>query len=116
MESLPKIVPVERFTFCPGLCSASSVSNKLTVASSLLVFLSTTGKGLQVTYPTISLHAISRADFGPSIYCQLDESIDTEEEPTPDEEEAMEMRELRINTQSEDSRMFSMANHSVRAF
>jgi nucleotide-sensitive chloride channel 1A len=72
--------------------------------------MSTSGKGLQVTYPTISLHAISRADFGPSIYCQLDESIDVEEEPTPDEEDAMEMRELRINTRSEESRMFPLTS------
>lgn len=65
-----------------------------------------TGKCLQVTYPTISLHAISRADLGPSIYCQLDELLNADEEPTGDEEDAMEMRELRINLQNEASRTF----------
>ncbi|CCA71598.1 hypothetical protein PIIN_05534 [Serendipita indica DSM 11827] len=73
------------------------------VLSSHLIFWSATGKGLQVTYPTISLHAISRAELGPSIYCQLDETLDGEDEPTPDEEDAMEMRELRLNVQSEAS-------------
>jgi hypothetical protein len=34
----------------------------------------------------------------------LDELLDTEEEPSADEEDAMEMRELRINLQNETSR------------
>lgn len=63
-----------------------------------LIFMSRSGKGISITYPTISLHAISRSEFGPSIYCQLDETIDMEVEPTPDEQDAMELRELRINT------------------
>ena len=63
---------------------------------SVLVFMSTTGKGFQVPYTTIILHAISRADLTPSIYCQLDESQALEEEPTQDEEAELEMRELRI--------------------
>lgn len=85
--------------FSPEDCASGTVY----LLSSVLIFMSTSGKGLQVTYPTISLHAISRAEFGPSIYCQLDETIDGDEEPTPDEEDAMDMRELRINTQSDDS-------------
>jgi nucleotide-sensitive chloride channel 1A len=71
---------------------------------SVLAFASASGKCLQVTYPTISLHAISRADLGPSIYCQLDELLNAEEEPSADEEDATEMRELRINLQNEASR------------
>jgi nucleotide-sensitive chloride channel 1A len=65
--------------------------------TSVLIFMSASGKGIQITYPTISLHAISRADLGPSIYCQLDEMVELDHEPTQDEEDAMEMRELRIN-------------------
>jgi len=63
---------------------------------SVLVFMSTSGKGFQVPYTTITLHAISRADLAPSIYCQLDEAEAQEEEPTQDEEAELEMRELRI--------------------
>jgi nucleotide-sensitive chloride channel 1A len=58
--------------------------------------MSTSGKGFQVPYTTITLHAISRADVAPSIYCQLDEAQALEEEPTQDEEAELEMRELRI--------------------
>ena len=58
--------------------------------------MSTSGKGFQVPYTTITLHAISRADLAPSIYCQLDEAQAQEEEPTQDEEAELEMRELRI--------------------
>jgi nucleotide-sensitive chloride channel 1A len=63
---------------------------------SVLVFMSTSGRGFQVPYTTITLHAISRADLAPSIYCQLDEAQALEEEPTQDEEAELEMRELRI--------------------
>ena len=40
---------------------------------SVLVFMSTTGHGFKIDYPSITLHAISRAGDRPSIYCQLDE-------------------------------------------
>lgn len=70
---------------------------------SALVFMSTTGKGFQITYPSITLHAISRSGEGPaSIYCQLDE---TDYSQTPmsiaangageGEEEVTEMQEMR---------------------
>ncbi|CAG7849511.1 SubName: Full=Uncharacterized protein {ECO:0000313/EMBL:KIM27556.1} [Serendipita indica DSM 11827] len=86
-----------------GMTEQDCANGIVYVLSSHLIFWSATGKGLQVTYPTISLHAISRAELGPSIYCQLDETLDGEDEPTPDEEDAMEMRELRLNVQSEAS-------------
>lgn len=82
---------------------------------SVLVFMSTTGKGFQVPYTTITLHAISRADLAPSIYCQLDESQALEEEPTQDEEAELEMRELRIipsTAESCESCAHLFANHS----
>lgn len=59
-----------------------------------------------MAYPTISLHAISRTDLGSSIYCQLDELANAEQEPTQDEEDATELRELRINVQSPESRTY----------
>ncbi|KAG8773908.1 hypothetical protein FRC15_001693, partial [Serendipita sp. 397] len=85
-----------------GFSTQDCSSGTAYVLSTVLIFWSATaGKGLQVTYPTISLHAISRAKFGPSIYCQLDETLDVDEEPSADEE--LELRELRINAQSEAS-------------
>ncbi|KAG8810494.1 hypothetical protein FRC19_004520 [Serendipita sp. 401] len=88
-----------------GFSTQDCSSGTAYVLSTVLIFWSATaGKGLQVTYPTISLHAISRAEFGPSIYCQLDETLDVDEEPSADEE--LELRELRINAQSEASRMY----------
>jgi chloride channel, nucleotide-sensitive, 1A len=42
---------------------------------SVLAFVSVTGRAFQVQYPAITLHAISRADSGPSIYCQLDDTF-----------------------------------------
>lgn len=41
---------------------------------SVLVFMSASGRGFQVEYPSITLHAVSRAGTRPCIYCQLDES------------------------------------------
>lgn len=69
----------------------------------MLVFFSTSGHGFQVEYPSISLHAVSRGDPVPSIYCQLDEL--GEEQNEANEEEFSEMRELRIIPSTSDSRM-----------
>ena len=43
---------------------------------SALCFVPAAGShpGFSLDYPSITLHAISRDDSGPSIYCQLDES------------------------------------------
>ena len=41
--------------------------------SYLLYFSAKTGKGFQVPYPAITLHAISRSSDRPSIYCQIEE-------------------------------------------
>jgi chloride channel, nucleotide-sensitive, 1A len=57
--------------------------------------MAASGRGVQVEYPSITLHAISRAESGPSIYCQLDESSATPDGKA-DEEEAADMRELTI--------------------
>lgn len=94
---------------------------------SALVFMSITGKGFQITYPSITLHAISRSGEGPaSIYCQLDE---TDYSQTPmiaangaaeGEEEVTEMQEMRelhiISSKPENracQRFFLLAPHQL---
>jgi nucleotide-sensitive chloride channel 1A len=66
----------------------------LYIIESTLVFMSSTGRGFQVKYPAITLHAISRGDK-PSIYCQLDET-DSSSPPDEASEDVTEMRELII--------------------
>lgn len=90
-------------------------SKPLTMGFSQLVFFSATGKGFDIKYPSITLHAISRTETGPSIYCQLDESAapaangDTHAHANGDaeggaEEDIPEMRELTIKPQNASSR------------
>lgn len=52
------------------------------------------GKGFQIEYPKITLHAISRGSGGASIYCQLDEQPGGAAEAPEDEDS--EMSELNI--------------------
>ncbi|KAJ3758467.1 regulator of volume decrease after cellular swelling-domain-containing protein [Lentinula raphanica] len=88
-------------TFEPTLDGFSEEDAKegvLYVLESVLVFMSKTGKGFQIEYPSITLHAVSRGDTPPSIYCQLDESFaKTMNEGEENEEpEDMDMRVLNI--------------------
>ncbi|TFK97011.1 regulator of volume decrease after cellular swelling-domain-containing protein [Pterulicium gracile] len=62
--------------------------------SALFYFSQTTSKGFRIEYPSITLHAISRAASGPSIYCQLDESVPGAA-PQPEDEDAP-MREMNL--------------------
>jgi len=63
-----------------------------------------TGTGFQIAYRAITLHAVSRGESGPSIYCQLDESIGTENAAaTKDEDTITDMRELTIVPQNPSS-------------
>jgi len=64
--------------------------------------MSTTGRGFQIEYPAITLHAVSRAEAGPSIYCQLDEYAG-EAEGAASNDEMSDMRELSIVPQSASS-------------
>lgn len=68
--------------------------------------MSTSGRGFEVEYPAITLHAISRAESGPSIYCQLDDGVHTEVNGAASaaNDEAIEMRELTIVPQNSSSR------------
>ena len=82
------------------------MNDTLTSLTSFLVYMSPSGRGLQIPYPAITLHAISRADSGPSIYCQLDDSVgSTEDISTENEDDAIDMRELNIVPQNASSRM-----------
>ncbi|KAG8213160.1 regulator of volume decrease after cellular swelling-domain-containing protein [Butyriboletus roseoflavus] len=84
-----------------GFTPEDSTNGVLYVIESALVFMSSTGRGFQVKYPAITLHAISRGG-SPSIYCQLDE---TDSSSPSDEayEDLTEMRELMIVPQNPDS-------------
>ena len=78
----------------------------MNILGSVLVFMSTTGAGFQIEYPAITLHAVSRGDSGPSIYCQLDESFgQVNGAPSANEDEYSEMRELTIVPKNSDSCM-----------
>jgi len=70
--------------------------------------------GFQIEYPAITLHAISRGESGPSIYCQLDETYGDpsrlaggSNETDEDGEGDVPMRELIIVPQQPTSRMFN---------
>ncbi|KAJ7282771.1 regulator of volume decrease after cellular swelling-domain-containing protein [Mycena rebaudengoi] len=58
-----------------GFSAEDTAQGTLFVLESVLVFMSdATGRGIQIEYPAITLHAVSRAGaHGASIYCQLDE-------------------------------------------
>ncbi|RPD75039.1 hypothetical protein L226DRAFT_534629 [Lentinus tigrinus ALCF2SS1-7] len=79
-----------------GFSAEDGANGTLYVIESVLVFISATGKGFQVDYPSITLHAISRAEAGPSIYCQLDEPPTVDATAADEEEDAANMRELVI--------------------
>ena len=68
--------------------------------------MAASGRGIQIEYPSITLHAISRAETGPSIYCQLDEGAPRSEEN--DEEADTEMRELTIVPQAPEACEFHL--------
>lgn len=61
------------------------------------MYMSTTGRGFKIEYPAITLHAVSRAESGPSIYCQLDESAGV---AAVADDDVAEMRELSIVPQN----------------
>jgi chloride channel, nucleotide-sensitive, 1A len=69
------------------------------VRSSALAFMPAVGDtGFTIPYPAITLHAISRTDTGPSIYCQLDDAYGAHpvNGAGADDDEVGELRELVI--------------------
>lgn len=81
---------------------------QISFISSVLVFFSATGRGFQIEYPSITLHAISRTESGPCIYCQLDETL-TGDRAENDEDESP-MRELKIVPERVEARKLSLAS------
>ena len=82
---------------------------------SVLVFMPQSGAlGFQIKYPAITLHAVSRGEAGPAIYCQLDEthgdtngvSVNATAE-NENENEDTEMRELTIFPQRPEAGAYS---------
>jgi chloride channel, nucleotide-sensitive, 1A len=68
--------------------------------------MSDMGSGFQIEYPAITLHAVSRGERGPSIYCQLDEYAGEPDAAVVEEDEGdSEMRELTIIPQNPSSGM-----------
>lgn len=63
---------------------------------------STTGRAFQIEYPSITLHAISRGESGPFVYCQLDDSPEVAADGG--DEDVLPMRELSLTPQPSDSR------------
>ncbi|KAJ6612280.1 regulator of volume decrease after cellular swelling-domain-containing protein [Mycena sp. CBHHK59/15] len=82
-----------------GFPTQDGAQGTLFIIESVLVFMSTTGRGFQIEYPAITLHAVSRAEAGPSIYCQLDEHAG-EAEAVASNDDMSDMRELSIVPQS----------------
>jgi hypothetical protein len=64
---------------------------------------SSASRGFQIEYPAITLHAVSRAASGPSVYLQLDE---TAGDPNAGGDDFSDMRELNIVPISVDSRAY----------
>ena len=83
-------------------------SSHVSFVSSVLVFFSITGRGFQVEYPSITLHAISRAESGSCIYCQLDETPTGDR--TENDEDESPMRELKIIPERVEAREFSLTS------
>ncbi|CCO28643.1 hypothetical protein RSOLAG1IB_01523 [Rhizoctonia solani AG-1 IB] len=85
-------------TFDPPIPDlGSDEKGTLYVIESVLAFTWPSGVGFTIEYPRITLHAVSRGESGPSVYCQLDESAQGPGAPGADEEQDdSEMREMKI--------------------
>ncbi|KAF5327537.1 hypothetical protein D9619_004362 [Psilocybe cf. subviscida] len=87
-------------TLDPGFgIFTNATQGTLYILTSVLAFVSTAGEGFEIEYPKITLHAVSRGESGPSIYCQLDESAAAPDAPQNDDE-ISEMSELTIVPQN----------------
>ena len=84
---------------------------RMLVYSVLAFQSSTTGRAFQIEYPSITLHAISRGESGPFIYCQLDESPAAANGDA--DEDVLSMRELSLTPQPSDSRASPQTAFSI---
>ncbi|KAI0249905.1 regulator of volume decrease after cellular swelling-domain-containing protein [Lactifluus subvellereus] len=85
-----------------GFSPEDGALGTLYIIESVLAFQSSTGRAFQIEYPSITLHAISRGDSGPFVYCQLDEPP-AADAPPPDGDDALGMRELSLTPQDSTS-------------
>ena len=84
-----------------------TTSKRFLVPCSVLAFQSSTGRAFQIEYPSITLHATSRGDSDPFVYCQLDESPAADAAPSDgDEDGTLSMRELSLTPQDSGARAF----------
>ncbi|KAG6848483.1 hypothetical protein H0H93_016628 [Arthromyces matolae] len=72
------------------------------LSSSLIYFSPTKSIGFSITYPSITLHAISRSGDAPSIYCQLDAGPSPDADPEDEEADTF-LQELSIIPQNPSS-------------
>ncbi|KAI9440136.1 regulator of volume decrease after cellular swelling-domain-containing protein [Lactarius indigo] len=87
-----------------GFSEEDSARGTLYIIESVLAYQSsTTGRAFQIEYPSITLHAISRGESGPFVYCQLDDSPVAEVATDGDEDAEPRMRELSLTPQPSDS-------------
>ncbi|KAI0292157.1 regulator of volume decrease after cellular swelling-domain-containing protein [Russula brevipes] len=96
-----------RVAFDPSLDDFSpddAALGTLYIIESVLAFRSSTGRTFQIEYPSITLHATSRGDSGPFIYCQIDESPAAAADALPSDgddpgDDTLSMRELSVTPQ-----------------
>ncbi|KAI0279308.1 regulator of volume decrease after cellular swelling-domain-containing protein [Russula aff. rugulosa BPL654] len=77
-----------RLTFDPSLDGFSpedGALGTLYIIESVLVYQSSTGRTLQIEYPAIALHATSRGDSAPYVYCHIDEPPAADAPPDADD-------------------------------
>ncbi|KAF8274783.1 regulator of volume decrease after cellular swelling-domain-containing protein [Lactarius quietus] len=89
-----------------GFSGEDSARGTLYIIESVLAFQSsTTGRAFQIEYPSITLHAISRGESGPFVYCQLDDSpAEADGGAGADaREDVPRMRELSLTPQASES-------------
>ncbi|KAF8485816.1 regulator of volume decrease after cellular swelling-domain-containing protein [Russula ochroleuca] len=90
-----------RIAFDPPLDNFSpddGALGTLYIIESVLVYHSSTGRTLQVEYPSIALHATSRGDSSPYVYCHIDEPP-AADAPATDADDTLVMRVLILTPQ-----------------
>jgi len=67
--------------------SADELSNgTLYLVESALAFMPCAGKGFQVLYPSITIHAVSKSGSSPIVYCQLERPLPDDGEDAEDDD------------------------------
>lgn len=90
-----------RLTFDPsldGFSTEDGAQGTLYIIESVLVYQSSTGRTLQIEYPAIALHATSRGDSAPYVYCHIDEPP-AADAPPPDADDTLTSHVLMLTPQ-----------------